>query len=180
MKTNKLENNNLNLPEFINKLKQADKKYMILYEGVKILYIIIITSFFVGGLTHLFFNGGNIFSKWMIGNILNVLGMIMVFLYLNYRGKDYKNIDYSQTTYQMLKKTSERYKLFLSKDLWVLPGIACMSIGYSLFFYSEFWQRQLFFWSMALVGGIVGVIYWYFKMRSIKNTADNLIKEMEE
>ncbi len=180
METNNLTHNSIDLPQFIGKLKKMDRTASILYSIVKVLYIIFIVAFILGIIALGILNS-DFFSPTIMSALLTLVGLVLVFIYLNYRGKDYKNVDYSQTTYEMLKKTSERYKPFLKKDLWMLPGLILMGVGLGLDpSRGNFWNYQLFFWSFTIIGGGgFGLIYWYFKWKPIKDNADKLIKEIE-
>ncbi len=169
----------LDLPQFINKLKRFDKKARILYNGTKVFYLIIIAFFLLVILLPVFFEDKGFLDRVFVNGLLTIAGLIIIYIYLHYRGKDYKNIDYSQTTYEMLKKTSERYKPFLTKDLWVLPGLTLMSIGISLNSHMGFWKHELLFWGIVLAAGCLGFIYWYFKWKPLKENADRLIREIE-
>ncbi len=177
METNNSTHNSMDLPQFIGRLKKMDKRATIALNILKIFYIIIIVLF-IGGIIALVFNE-ELLSRTVISPVLTLIGLILVFIYLHYRGKDYKNVDYSQTTYEMLKKTSERYKPFLKKDMWFFPGAILVTTGRGLNSYTNFWSFQLFFWSLILIGFLIGLIYWYFRWKPIMDNADKLIKEIE-
>ncbi len=173
---NNMINNGLDMPQFINKLKKEDKKMLAVYNVIKILYLVLISFLFIEIAASIFSEG---FSNTMLGSALTVLGVSLIYIYLNYRGKDYQNIDYSQTIYEMLRTTSERYKPFLTKDLLVLPGIILMGIGMGLNKDMGFAKYQLIFWSVMIIGALLGLIYWYFKWKPVKDNADMLLKEIE-
>ncbi len=179
MDNNNFKYNPMDLPKFIGKLKKMDKRTTIFVNILKIAYIIIIVVFILG-IIALVINE-ELLSRTVISPVITLIGLILVFIYLHYRGKDYKDVDYSQTTYKMLQETSERYKPFLKKDIWVFPGTILVAIGRGLSPspYRNFWDFQLFFWSLILIGGVIGVVYWYFRWKPIKDNADKLIKEIE-
>ncbi len=177
MDTNNLAHNEIDFSQFVNQLKKADKRASLLYNIVKIFYLLIMAFFLVMFVIIFKFSNNVLYES--LNTILILSGLILVYIYLHYRGKDYKNADYSQTTYVMLQQTSERYKPFLTKDLLSIPGLVLMMLGTSLNSGRGFLFALVLLIVAGLVGVIIGFVWWYFKWKPIKDNADRMLREME-
>ena len=177
MKTDNKTTTTTNLPQFISKLKKQDKQFTIAYKAIKIVYIIgiapIVVSLFMSILN------SKPYTEW-IGQLGILLPFVIIYFVLNKRHKEYKQQDYSQPTYLVLKNMERRYQLFRCSDLWVLFGL--IILGISLGFDSSLGllPYQLIYWTTIIIAEFFAYIYWCKKIKPMKDRASQLIKELEE
>ncbi len=178
MDTNNKINNELDLPQFIKKLQKEDNFIGGLYKVLEIMYLIWILLYLLGIIVGVFF------MKDLSVNYLKhtcvLSSLIFIYLFLRKRKKEYQNVDYSQTTYDMLKKTVLRYKYYRKEDTLIIIAVSILFIGLGLDNYRGFWHYQIYAWSCVIVCTILGSIWWYFKLKPLKDKANELIKEIEE
>ncbi len=166
----------IDLPNFIKKLQKLDKRTFILYRVLVIIYLALAILFSVA-LGYMVFIEGNMPE---VVDILKFTSFIMFYILLRRRQKEYKNVDYLQTTYSMLKKILKRYSFLRIDDLWAVLAVGILGVAIGLNRHSGFWQFQLFYWGVILVCMLIGYIYWYFRLKPLRDNAKNLLKELAE
>lgn len=178
MDTNKQKTQLNGFDKLIVKLKTEDARYATLSRAIQIIYWIFIPLFFL--ITILEYTETRE-SDQLIGGALFILSFLIFAIFFGNYYKEYKYVDYSLPTIQMLKKAAYRYKPFQLKALWVLLAIVLMDGG--LTFKREFNETvldvQIYFISLMVVAVIVGLIIWYFKYKPLRDEALKLISELE-
>lgn len=178
MDTNKQKTQLNGFDKLIVKLKTEDARYATLSRAIQIIYWIFIPLFFL--ITILEYTETRE-SDQLIGGALFILSFLIFAIFFGNYYKEYKYVDYSLPTIQMLKKAAYRYKPFQLKALWVLLAIVLMDGG--LTFKREFNETvldvQIYFISLMVVAVIVGLIIWYFKYKPLRDEALKLIAELE-
>ncbi len=103
--------------------------------------------------------------------------------------KDYKNVDYSLPTLQMMKKAALRYKLIHKRLLLLIVPILLIDLNTSLYvtydlkYYETIWQNILIVQAiiiplLAIAFGI-GVLIWYKRQKPLRDNALLLINDIE-
>ena len=177
MKTIKKTNTTIDLPQFISKVKRQDNLHRIIYIPIIVLYIIIIVA-------HLAIITTSIYAKipfieWM-SYVVRLLIFTFIYFFLRRRYKEYKRADYSQNTYLVLKSMERRYRSFRLEDIWVFAAVFFLGISMGIDSPTGFLSFQLNFWPLILISMLIGYIYWYIKLKPLKDKASQLIKELEE
>jgi len=178
MDTNKQKTQINGFDKLIVKLKTEDARYATLSRAIQIIYWIFIPLFFL--ITLLEYTETKE-SDQLIGGALFIISFLIFAIFFGNYYKEYKYVDYSLPTIQMLKKAAYRYKPFQLKSLWVLLAIVLMDGG--LTFKREFNETvldvQIYFIGLMVVALIVGLIIWYFKYKPLRDEALKLIAELE-
>lgn len=178
MDTNKQKTQINGFDKLIVKLKTEDARYATLSRAIQIIYWIFIPLFFL--ITLLEYTETKE-SDQLIGGAFFIISFLIFAIFFGNYYKEYKYVDYSLPTIQMLKKAAYRYKPFQLKSLWVLLAIVLMDGG--LTFKREFNETvldvQIYFIGLMVVALIVGLIIWYFKYKPLRDEALKLIAELE-
>ncbi len=177
MKTNNKTNRTIDLPQFISKVKRKDKIFKVLYLAIIVLYIIIIVAHLAIIFISIYNNVP--FREW-IGDLGTLLPFLIIYIYLRKRYKEYKRADYSQNTYLVLKSMKRRYSSLRLEDLWVFAALLFLGISMGINSPMGFVSFQLYYWAMMLVAMLGGYIYWYIRIKPLRDKASQLIKELEE
>ena len=177
MKTN--NNNNLDFEQLLGKLKKEDTNYSSLSKALLIIYLIMIPLYIV--ITALeYFETKDVFQ--IVGGACFVISFSVFAIFFRIYYKEYKYVDYSLPTIQMLKKAAYRYKPFQLRTLWILPALVLMDLG--LYFTSSFdiigIKAHLYFIVLMLLSICVGIVFWWVKYKPLRDNALALIKELEE
>ena len=172
-----IENNNLS--QLVVKLKTKDSNYAKLSKAVQILYWFFIPLFvFISGMEYLETKKINV----LVSGVCFILSFIVLALFFRKFYKEYKYVDYSLPTIQMLKKAVQRYQPFHGNSIWIVLGLVLMDIGLTFKWTGlgiSITIVQAFFGGTILIGVIIGLIFWYFKYKPIRDEALQLIKEIE-
>ena len=176
MTTNEL---NTNLTQVTGKLKKEDSKYARIVKGVQIFYWIFIPLFAFKTI-RVYSESGDL--KDIISGACITLAFFIIALTFGKYYKEYKYVDYSLPTLEMLKKAAYRYQPLQKRSVWVLVGMAFMDVGVTFDWMDEnttVLHTQLFFIGAILVGVIIGMIWWYIQYKPLRDDALRLIKELE-
>lgn len=177
MKTNNNTDTTTNLPQFILKMKKQDKLFENIFKVLKILYLILIAVGAILIFVKMFNNTPYIATLKEAGLLLS---SIIFYFYLKKRHNEYKELDYSQPTYLVLKSIVKRYSSFEYFDLWALAAITIVGISLSLDSRFSFLVYQLGYWTMMLISILGGLTYRFIKIKPLKDRALQLLKELEE
>ena len=177
MKTDNKTKTTIDLPQFISKVKRQDKIHRIIYIPIMVLYFIIIVINLIAIFGSIIDNRP--FIEW-ISLLGTLLPFVIIYFVLRKRYKEYKRADYSQSTYLVLKSMERRYRSFRLEDLWVFAALFILVISLGIDHHMGFLSSQLFYWAFILIGIIVGYIYWYIKIKPLRDKALKMIKELEE
>lgn len=181
MTTNNTDNNGLD--KLIKGLKSEDsrnekisRRLQWLYWGLLPIYI----SFLV------FNPGGEFNSLDRIGFGCYIVGFISFAFLFRYNSKDYKNVDYSIATIEMLKKAAKRYKLFQKSLLLVIVPVIAIGAGMVLstgtdgeLILKNILLTQAMYWGAITLGFCIGVVIWFKRSKPLRDHALDLIKEIE-
>ena len=177
MKADNKTNTTIDLPQFISKVKRKDKIFKVVYMAIIVLYIIIIVAHLAVISISIYNNIP--FTEW-ISNLGTLLPFVVIYFFLMKRHKEYKKADYSLPTYLVVKNMEKRYRWFRLSDLWVVAALFFLGISMGIDSPMGLFSFQLSFWAMILVASLVGYIYWYFRIKPLRDKAARLIKELEE
>lgn len=179
MKTNNeiIENNGLD--QLIGKLKKEDTTYAAIIKAIQIMYWIFIPVFTVLTAWE-YFDGKNL--NELIGGVCYIAAYLIIALFFRKYYKEYKYVDYSLPTIQMLKKAVWRYQVFQKKTIWIYIGLIFMDFGLLFDWMDKFpwWVSQTFYLGLILLGLIIGIVIWYRKYKPLRDEALRLIWEIEE
>ncbi len=173
METNK----EINLIEFINKLKRYDKRTITTYYILKGIYaaLIIVRLFFL--LFLIIKEPSSILD--ITSTFLFLLAFLIFYIIIDKQQKKHKNIDYSEPTYLLMKKIKKQYSYSLISNLWIILATIILSFSISLSS-PNFLLIQIIYWSLMALSVLIGTIYWAIKRKPIKDKIEQLIKELEE
>lgn len=176
MTTNEI---NTNLDSLTSRLRKEDKNYATLMKVVQVIYLAFIPIYAV--LT----TSEYVDSKEknvLISGACAIAGFIVFIVLFRVYYKDYKYVDYSLPTLQLLKKAVYRYQPFQWRALWVLLALVLMDFGLTLSWLDEgisIAHSQAFFGGAILLGLIIGLVWWYIKYKPLRDDALKLLKELE-
>jgi hypothetical protein len=177
METNgKMMNPYLN--DLISKLRNEDERYarisksfLIVYWALIPIYLVLITR--------------DVIVKGSIEDIASSLcflfGMIaFAFLFSTYY-KEYKSVDYAQSTLIMLKKAVRRYTPFYGMGWMAFLGVLLINIGLSLrsLFESDLVTIQIVFWGAMIAAVLIGLSIWWVRYKPIRDEALRLVRELD-
>ncbi|WP_167618059.1 hypothetical protein [Maribellus sediminis] len=171
---------NTNLEKLTGKLEKEDSNYARIIRAVQIFYWIFIPVF--AGITILEYRETHSLNTIVSGLFLMVAFLVIALTFRKYY-KEYKYVDYSLPTLEMLKKAAYRYQPFQKRGLWVLLGLAFMDVGLTIDWLDQntsVVHTQIFFGASLLVGFVIGLVLWYIRYKPIRDNALRLIKEIEE
>ena len=177
MKTDNKTNATIDLPQYISKVKKQDKIFRTIYTPIIILYIIIIVGRIIGIIGSIYNNTP--FTEWII-YVVKLLPFVIIYFALRKRYKWFKRVDYSQPTYLVLKSMERRYRGLSLEDPWIIIALFLFNISMGIDSPMSFLSFQLSFWAMMLFALLIGYIYWYIKIKPLRDRASQLIKELEE
>lgn len=169
-----------NLKKLTRKLKNEDSKYATIAKVIQVFYLIIILVFAISTIWE-FSNSHD------INDIISGAGLIMGFFIfaITFRKyyEEYKYVDYSLPTLEMLKKAASRYEPFQKKVLWVLLGVVFIDMGLTFQWLDHnmsVLQTQIVFIGAIFLGVIIGLINWYFNYKPLLDNVNELIDEILE
>ena len=169
----------LPLEELLGKLKTEDTKYSNLSKRLQYLYVSFIVLYAIATLFIFIFERE---SNQFYGAICYLVSFIIFAIMFRKYYKEYKSVDYSLPTIQMLKQAAHRYKPFQWRILWLFFALLLMDAGLTLTLsdHVSVWSAQIFFLGTMVVASIIGLIYWRLKYKAIYDNVLHLISEIEE
>ncbi len=122
--------------------------------------------------------------------ILFVIAFMIGTVFLWFRYKKFKNLDYTLPLVQVLEKTVERYCYWGKKWITVSIIIILIDIGFTISYYAKFeywdvafWIKilviQAFYWGLMALAGFVGYLIWRRRSRPIWRDARKLLDELK-
>ncbi len=176
MTTNEL---NTNLEQVTGKLKKEDSNYARIVKAVQVFYWIFIPLFAFKTIRE-YSDSGDL--KDIISGACITLAFLIIALTFGKYYKEYKYVDYSLPTLEMLKKAAYRYEPLQKRSAWILVALVFMDIGL-IFDWTDantsVLHSQLIFLSGILIGVVIGMIWWYIQYKPLRDDALRLIKELE-
>ncbi|MCG6186818.1 hypothetical protein [Maribellus maritimus] len=179
MKTDNENSNYTDLNPLISKLKKEDTNYAVIVRAVQFMYWIFVP--FIGIMTvREYMDSSNVIA--IISGVCNMLAFTGLALSFRKYYYEYKFVDYSLPTIQMLKKAVHRYQPFQKKSIRVLVPLILIDVALTLDWMEDdtsLFFTQAFFWGAILFGVIIGLILWYVRYKPIRDEAQRLVREIE-
>lgn len=166
-----------NLSQLTQRLKNSDTNYARIVKGIQVMYWVLIPVYIVLTLIHIFDESR---LTDILGGSCMVISMLIFALLMRHYYKEYNFVDYSQPTLIMLKKAAYRYQPFQKQAIWALVAILVMGFGLTL----NNWEFNplktiIPFGILMVVSVIVGLIWWYFRYKPLRDDAMALIRDIE-
>lgn len=171
--------NNQNMPEIVNRLRDKDQNYAKLSKRFQYVYFAFIPIYVIMIIAHLI-QGEPL--QYTLSGVFYLLGMLSFAFIFRYYSKHYNTINYAEPTLIMLKKAAKRYKPFQRITLVVLIPLVFINLGLtlsSLEDHTSILTIQLFFWGALSFGLIGGIILWYVKYKPMRDDILKLIADLE-
>ena len=177
MKTN--NSNQTDFHSFVSRLETEDQKHARLFRGIKILYMILLPIYIILLLLEL--REGEPMTGLINGALFMGAIAILIFTFQRLHN-EYKTVDYSEPTLQMLKKAVQRYTPFSKFTYWVFFAVLFMDASFILkeINLENILQRQLSFTIIIAVSIAIGLIRWRIKCKPLRDRALAMIREIEE
>ncbi|MDR0659597.1 MAG: hypothetical protein LBG19_02095 [Prevotellaceae bacterium] len=94
---------------------------------------------------------------------------------------DFKNVDYSLPTLEMLKKAKKRYTPFGNGGALVIVPIILADIGLSITLSAiDMITFQLLYFGVILFAMLMGLLVWKIKYKPLYDNICSLIKEINQ
>jgi len=112
-----------------------------------------------------------------------VFAVIYTKIYNEYRG-----VDYSLTTADMLLQAAGRYRFGSWRYIWMLPSLVLLDAGISISFFHRWISVeplnrvlivQAFFIPLMAISAFIGYLIWRRKQKPLRDSALNLLKELK-
>ena len=171
---------NTNLEQLTRKLKSEDSHYASIIRFVQIMYWIFIPMFTIKTISE-YIDSKSIMVIY--SGVCLIFSFVFIAILFRSYYKDFKYVDYSLPTLQMLKKAANRYQLFPLRSVYFLMAFALMDVGLTLDWLDEnttLLHTQIIFVGGIVWGFIIGLIIWYIRYKPLRDNALQLIKEIEE
>ena len=96
--------------------------------------------------------------------------------------EEYKYVDYSLPTIQMLKQAAYRYQPFQNRQVWIVLALIFIDLALTFDWMetTPVWEIQATFIGLITFSILIGIIIWYFKYKPLRDDALRLISELEE
>lgn len=122
-----------------------------------------------------------------ISGLCYALGLAVFALVFRKYYVDYKKIDYSISSVEMLSKAVKRYRFSLIYVLYVLPGLVLIDAGITISQYFR-WDSieplnrillvQAFFIPIMIISGYIGYLIWRKRQKPLHDHAQQLLNEL--
>lgn len=178
MKWNNKISEDIDMASFVDKIKKTDKGYAGISKLIQIIYWVLIPVYLLIIAEYIIMK--NPFEE-ILGNIFCLIAFVIIILLFRQYYREYKYVDYSQSTLVMLKEVVYRYKPFQLKLLWVVLALIFLDAGFSLSLNIglDFIWIQIIFWGVMILSMLVGLLIWYVRYKPIHDNALSLVREME-
>jgi len=166
-----------NLIEIIGRLKNEDDRYAALSKRMQIAYWILLPVFFIL-IIHQIVTKNPVVD--IIGSICFLFAILIFALFFKRYYKEYKYVDYSLPTLEMLKKAAYRYKPLQLKTIWFFLAVVlidaglCLntSLGFKLI------SVQVYFLGAIVLAAVIGLLFWRVRYKPLRDKALKLIQEI--
>ncbi len=178
MKWSSMSKTPMSFSELVHKLKKEDVEYKMLARGVQYMYWAFIPLYFL--LTFLAWRDEQNINE-LISGFFYLTAFLIFAIFFRYHYKEFHEVDYSLPTLDMLKAAAKRYHPFPPKSLWLYFALLLMDMGmyFSPSLDYTFWQIQLGFLGLLLLGISGGIVFYRVKHKPIRNSALKLIAQIE-
>jgi hypothetical protein len=180
-----INQNPIDMNSLIYNLQNEDEKYKRISRNFQWLYWILIpiyAAFFILN------PDKEITLLDRVSGFCYVGSMLIFALYFRYMYKNYKNVDYAESTITMLKNVVKRYRIWNSKILWIVLALLVLDAGVSLRFWqgsemvnpiNEVIRFNIIYFILLSISISIGVGIWYVKHKPIRDKAIRFLKEIE-
>ena len=112
-----------------------------------------------------------------------LFAVIFTRLYHEYRG-----VDYSLTTADMLQQAAARYRFGSWRYIWMLPSLVLLDAGLTISFFHRWISVeplnrvlivQAFFIPLMAISAFIGYLIWRRKQKPLHDSALKLLKELQ-
>lgn len=167
-----------NLSELINRLQGKDKQYAQLSKRFQYVYFAFIPIYLTLIIIDLI--EGESLAQTLSG-VCFLFGMVSFALIFRNYYKEYNTINYAEPTLTMLKKAARRYKPFQKATLLVLIPLIFIDFGLSLSSAGHLLviNSHLLFFGTILVSIGIGLIWWRYRYKSLRDDMLKMIRELE-
>lgn len=179
MENNRQRTENTDFAQLVSKLKTEDTNYAWISRAIQIMYWIFIPVF--AFLTFREYSEtGN--SNELISGAFFILAFLIFALFFGKYYEEYKYVDYSLPTIQMLKKAAYRYQPFQQRQVWILLALILVDLALTFDWMDStpLIEIQITFVGLIAFSLLVGLIIWYFKYKPLRDEALSLINEIEK
>ncbi len=162
------------------KLKNEASNYANIYKVILILYWVLIPPY---ALLTVYHYTKTLAVEELVGGSAYILCFVIFILLFRRYFKEYKYVDYSQPTVQMLKMAARRYQLFQRNSIWAVFAVLLMDVGLTLDWLEEgmsFLTSQLDFGGVMLGALLAAGIIWYIRYKPLRDETLHMIKEIEQ
>jgi hypothetical protein len=124
-----------------------------------------------------------------LGGLCFVLSFVVFAVLFSKKAREFKTIDYSQPSVQMLESAVKRYRLWKPELAWALFAILFLDAGMVLMRIPRTESDSLLmvilkvqYVLVPLIAGgfVVGIIWWYLKHKPLRDYALQLLKALKE
>lgn len=176
--------NNLKTPttgmqELTERLKSEDANYARISKSFQIVYWAFIPVYLFISVMEFRETGD---SNNLYAGICYALSFLVFALVFRNYYREYKYVNYSLSTLEMLKNAARRYKPFRRKTAWVIAALIFLDAGLCFNSYNHFniLKFQALFISALIVAFMIGMIIWKIKYKPIRDVALSLVAEIEK
>lgn len=123
-----------------------------------------------------------------VGGFIYVLAFLLIGLLMRHYYKEYKAVDYSLPTTEMLRKAIKRYKLLRPQKLYMLIPVLLIDVGYVFLSLNHFKDvdylyrvliYQAVYLGAIIIGAGIGVLIWRKRQKPLRDAARELLREIE-
>lgn len=178
METTK-QNTETNFAQLVSKLKTEDINYSRISRAIQIMYWILIPVFAIMTFRE-YSETGNI--NELLSGAFFILAFLIFALFFGKYYEEYKYVDYSLPTIQMLKRAAYRYQPFQKRQVWIILALILIDLALTFDWMDStpVMEIQFTFIGLMFFSVLVGLIIWYFKYKPLRDDALRLISELEE
>jgi succinate dehydrogenase/fumarate reductase cytochrome b subunit len=128
-------------------------------------------------------------SLHRISGVFYVLSFIVFAIIFRKNTKEYKQVNYSLPTLEMMKKAARRYQVWHPRLFLVLLALLLMNIGLTISFFPRLGGEsgimnivwfQLTYFSVMSVSFLIGLQIWRTRQKPIRDQALAIVNELEQ
>jgi hypothetical protein len=103
--------------------------------------------------------------------------------------KEFRAVDYSVTSFEMLSAAAKRYRFQPERLLYLLPSLLLIDAGFTISIFNR-WQSfaplnrilvvQAIYFSVIIIALFAGYLIWRFKKKPHRDNALRMLKELQE
>jgi len=126
--------------------------------------------------------------RYRISGLCFVSAFALFAVFFKKYHSDFRKVDYSVSSYEMLNQAAKRYDLTFSRYLFMLPSILLIDAAVVISEISEWTQVELlnrilyvqaFYIPIILISAFTGYLIWRRKQKPIRDAALQLLEELK-